>query len=162
MKKTTAKRLRGAKTAVSARVQSERMGKTILTGAVRADWDDPEERAGHAEAALTLRAKDRALIRAFKDFNLDSRNPYHWALLTRHMAEALYGGEPRGRPADWTRTDYLAFMHEVDAVKDGRPKQIPRAVELLRKLQPKRYGKLTPAILKARYYEAMKSYAVEK
>src|SRR5688500_14555368 len=109
---TRAKRLRTAQAKAKRRqdnaeaIRRSPATKTILgeaiaftEGALDADWDDPVERGGHADAALTLFRGDTVLRRAFQEFGLDSRNPYHWKLLIDYMAGVLFA--KRGRPKKW-------------------------------------------------------------
>jgi hypothetical protein len=134
-------------------------GRTILGEALVMKFD-PENRGEDADAALTLHRGDKMLIRAFTEFKLDSRNPYHWKLLATYLAESLYG-EP-GRPKKWTAANARDLVDAVDQLitADRNPKAVERAIAKLNKT--KRYRMVTFETLKRSYYKAKKPRLVRK
>jgi hypothetical protein len=154
-RKTPAQRLGDAKAAAtekSRRYKKAPAEKTILSTAHLGDWTNIAERAEHAHAALTLRVKDAALVRAFREFGLDPQNPYDWATLANAMAETLYGAK-RGRPKKWTKRQEREFVADMASLLDGARKQEVRAAEQLKDRHPERYEGRSPEELRKLYYK---------
>jgi hypothetical protein len=154
-------------------IATSRASKTIAgeafafaAGALDADWNDPLVRGGHADAALTLFLKnpnDAALVRAFREFQLDSRNPYHWRLLIGFMADALFG--VRGRPKKWTGARQRQLVERIDDLL--REHQNPRGMVLkaigkLKDTWPLEYKMYSDDDLRVRYYRSKRPKLVTK
>jgi tetratricopeptide (TPR) repeat protein len=64
--------------------------------------------------ALRLRKEDRALKKAFKEFNLDPDNPAHWRDIALSLASALYHERKRaGAHIKWDRARYMELIEAV-------------------------------------------------
>jgi hypothetical protein len=163
-RKTPAQRLKVAKAAAtekSRRYKEVPAVKTIAGTARLGDWSNTAERAEHAHAALTLWTKDAALVRAFREFELDPQNPYDWATLANAMAETLYGAN-RGRPKKWTKRQEREFVNDMTSLLDGARKQEVRAAEQLKSRQPDRFESMSPEEMRKLYYKLRPPHLVAK
>jgi hypothetical protein len=157
-----AKRLRAAKAKEGerkAKVEAFRnqpdARKTII-GAAFADEYDPLRRGEEADAALTLYANDKMLIKAFTEFQLDPNNPHHWKLLAQYMADTLFAKSGAG--LKWTRAAELRLVSAVDdAVASdpaGHKKAVDRAVAALQRTPT--YRSFGVSTLRTKYFGARK------
>ena len=66
------------------------------------DWDDPAAWSRDARKAFDPNNLDESTKVAFEKFKLDPRNPYHWRMLMRFLADAHFGHRAgQGRPRIW-------------------------------------------------------------
>jgi hypothetical protein len=114
------------------------VARTIIGPAVygypEENWEDIEARKEHADAALTLYKNDKAAIRTFKAFGLDSRNPYHWRRLLIVFAEIHFPATRSGRKKFWDRRRQHQLLADFAAEKLKGPKRTEAEIcKLLRK-----------------------------
>jgi hypothetical protein len=81
---------------------------------LRSDW------SAVAKAALTVGDNDEALKQLFADADLDVRNPVHWALLVRLLANLRLKSR-RGAPLQWEPMELCQLLTDVDRVHHGSP-----------------------------------------
>jgi hypothetical protein len=66
--------------------------------------------------------------------------------------------QPVGAPGRWTKTAGAVLIGEVDVLKEADGLTAAEAIRLIRKLDPKRYGKMNERSLRKRYDEARKRF----
>lgn len=86
------------------------------------DWEDSAKRAKAANCALQLDELDQPLNKAFKAFDLDPRNPFHWRKLLAYFAEAHFGSKrlKRGANKVWSDDRLCQLLSDFDQVKSRR------------------------------------------
>jgi len=86
------------------------------------DWEDSAKRAKAANCALQLDELDEPLNKAFKTFNLDPRNPFHWRKLLAYFSEAHFGSKQikRGANKVWSDDRLCQLLSDFDQVKSRR------------------------------------------
>ena len=86
------------------------------------DWSDRHRRSLAAERALRLSIDDKALKKAFSEFDLNPDNPFHWARLMRHLAYAVFGSNShRGHPLVWTEEALENLLADIRLIETERP-----------------------------------------
>jgi hypothetical protein len=87
-----------------------------------ADWTDETVWIPAARASLDLNSFSEKwsgpIRRAFEDFKLDARNPYHWRLLLTFYAGAHIR---KGRPAEWDAESLCKLLRHISEVRKKRP-----------------------------------------
>ncbi|MDI1342853.1 MAG: hypothetical protein PSV22_01965 [Pseudolabrys sp.] len=72
--------------------------------------------------ALRLRREDRALKKAFKEFDLDPDNPTHWRDLAFSLASTLFQERKRaGAHIKWDQARYLELIEAVEQRLKSNP-----------------------------------------
>jgi len=127
------------------------------------DWRDPQVRAAHANAALSLKREPaRSPIReAFRKFQLDPLNPLDWNSLLAALAACFFEcspPRPRGAGPKWDERRRMLFeTHKAmarktlkaSASKQGLPPPTDELVaDYLRWKWPDHYGAIAPASIR--------------
>ena len=121
------------------------------------DWSDKRVRGAYANVALTLDGEPAhsSLRKAFKAFELNSRDPWNWRYLIDHLARVLFPASPRGAPTKWDEPRRRLLNLHVDGArarlkrKHGHPSPTDSLiVEYLQREWPEFYGKIAAKSLR--------------
>jgi hypothetical protein len=96
---------------------------------IPSDWNDPGVRSQAALVALDLDSypsdANKSVRKAFEEFQLDCRNPYHW----RYLLEYYVGAHiPPGRPPEWTSKALCMLLRRISATREKYPHLKGRSV----------------------------------
>ena len=127
------------------------------------DFDDPDNRAKIAHHALQIDPDERwtqPLWKAFKAFDFDPRNPFHWRNLLIYFADAHFGRPRWGRkPQSWTGKRLcqllIDFAQQKRATPDKNDSEICRSLKRDKdgKFQT-RYSRMSPETVRRKLQDA--------
>jgi hypothetical protein len=106
--------------------------------------------AAVARIVFTLTDEDEGIRKAFEFSGLNSRNPYHFKLLLRILADAHFqSSRPRRSSRRWTPARWARLLGDYHTIKQRYPREsIRRICQRLKRERPAEYGRLSGETLR--------------